>query len=81
MDIEWSKTYITKLTQWEIGEGTFQVLDEERLTWIARVKTTQNSQQGKPEQGFTILVRATQHFVLDDNCLPALIDWCLKQAK
>ena len=81
MGIQWSKNYLTNLTEWKIDESTFQALDEERLLWIARVTTTHNSARGHPEESFFVLARATEHFVLPDSCLPTLMDWGLKQVR
>ena len=81
MDIEWSKRYIVNRTEWIIDESTFQVLDKDKLIWIARVTTTHNSKHGIPEESFAVLVRYTEHFVIDDEYLSSLAEWCLKQGK
>lgn len=81
MDIQWSKRYICNRTEWIIDESTFQVLDEEKLVWAARVTTTHNSKYGQPEESFFALVRYTESFVLEDKNMPVLLDWLLKQQK
>lgn len=81
MDIEQSKNYITSQMQWLIDDSTFQVLDKDNGIWIARVTTTHNSERGDPEQSFFVLVRYTEHFVMEEAILPVLLDWCLKQVQ
>ena len=81
MGIQRSRDYIISRTEWIIDDDTFQVLDEEKAMWIARVTTTHNSKRGLPEESFFALVRYTEHFVLQEQYMSILFDWWLKQVK
>ena len=66
-------------TQWEIREGTYQMLNEKLGLWIARVHTTHNKRGNMPEVTFTVLGRGYEHITINDNEIPDLKRWFLAQ--
>jgi len=60
-NIAQSRTSLLSGTGWVVDEDTFQVLDETKRAWIARVTTTHLQKQGKPEQSFYVLASLGQY--------------------
>lgn len=71
---------VIRIYSWKIDESTFQVLNEKRCLWVARVTTTHRTKHGEPESSFYILVRECfTPFFIDNGELVDLALWASKQ--
>lgn len=80
---EEARHYFAEQFRWHLHEETYQQLNKD--TWICKVSTMWQSAERDPAATFYLLHtydgrRQQQFTFLDEDTLPALLDWCLKMA-
>ena len=76
---EEARRYFADHWKWYLHEDTFEALDKD--TWICKVTTMFLAARGDgPERSFYLLSNYGNHFTLEAETLPVLLDWCLKMA-
>lgn len=78
MNIQQSVDILLKETEFELVEGTFQVLNETLCKWIAKVKTTHLTAPGETNKIFTIIADPYGYIVIENENLPLVAAWCAK---